>query len=128
MPLALDCLSSHVGELLEEIQKDMFERENIKRDTCIVKAENWDEFMQSLNNKMMVLVLWYDEVDVEEDMKAKTKGEMGAAKTLCMPFDQTELPEGSKIQICVDFRKCFHLLYFFNVATKGSHFEAIVEA
>lgn len=91
----LDCLSSRVGELLEEIQKDMFERAKVKRDSCIVKAENWDEFINVLNNKMMVLAPWCDEVDVEEDVKAKTKGEMGAAKTLCMPFDQPELPEGT---------------------------------
>lgn len=91
----LDCLSSRVGELLEEIQKDMFERAKVKRDSCIVKAENWDEFINALNNKMMVLAPWCDEVDVEEDVKAKTKGEMGAAKTLCMPFDQPELPEGT---------------------------------
>lgn len=91
----LDCLSSRVGELLEKIQKDMFERAKIKRDSCIVKAENWDEFMQALNSKMMVLAPWCDEVDVEEDVKTKTKGEMGAAKTLCMPFDQPELPEGT---------------------------------
>jgi len=31
---------------------------------------------------------------VEADVKARTKGEMGAAKTLCSPFDQPELPEG----------------------------------
>lgn len=91
----LDCLSSRVGELLEEIQKDMFERAKVKRDSCIVKAENWDEFINALNNKMMVLAPWCDEVDVEEDVKAKTKGEMGAAKTLCMPFDQPELPAGT---------------------------------
>lgn len=91
----LDCLSNHIGELLEEIQKDMFERAKVKRDSCIVKAENWDEFMRALNSKMMVLAPWCDEVDVEEDVKAKTKGEMGAAKTLCMPFDQPELLEGT---------------------------------
>ncbi|RYR01934.1 hypothetical protein Ahy_B06g080798 isoform C [Arachis hypogaea] len=33
---------------------------------------------------------------VEADVKARTKGEMGAAKTLCSPFDQPELPEGTK--------------------------------
>lgn len=32
--------------------------------------------------------------EVEADVKARTKGEMGAAKTLCSPFDQPELPEG----------------------------------
>jgi len=41
---------------------------------------------------------------VERDVKARTKGETGAAKTLCSPFDQPELPEGqrpSKFRICL---------------------------
>lgn len=29
-------------------------------------------------------------------MKTRTKGEMGAAKTLCSPFEQPALPEGTK--------------------------------
>ena len=32
---------------------------------------------------------------MEKDVKARTKGEMGAAKSLCSPFDQPELPEGT---------------------------------
>ena len=35
--------------------------------------------------------------EVEKDVKARTKGELGAAKTLCTPFDQPELPEGMLI-------------------------------
>lgn len=33
--------------------------------------------------------------EVEKDVKARTKGEMGAAKSLCSPFDQPELSEGT---------------------------------
>lgn len=39
-------------------------------------------------------------------MKTRTKGEMGAAKTLCSPFDQPELPEGmisSEFSLIADF-------------------------
>lgn len=32
--------------------------------------------------------------EVEKDVKTKTKGETGAAKTLCSPFEQPELPKG----------------------------------
>ena len=32
--------------------------------------------------------------EVEKDVKARTKGDLGVAKTLCTPFDQPELPEG----------------------------------
>lgn len=32
--------------------------------------------------------------EIEKDVKTRTKGELGAAKTLCTPFEQPELPEG----------------------------------
>lgn len=32
--------------------------------------------------------------EVEEDVKTRTKGDSGACKTLCMPFEQPDLPEG----------------------------------
>jgi hypothetical protein len=32
--------------------------------------------------------------EVEKDVKVRTKGDLGAAKTLCTPFDQPDLPEG----------------------------------
>ncbi|KAH9322229.1 hypothetical protein KI387_016868, partial [Taxus chinensis] len=89
----LDHLTKRVGELLEEIQNNMFERAKLKRDSCIKRAVSWDEFMCALNDKMMVLAPWCDDPDVEEDVKARTKGESGAAKTLCMPFDQPDIPE-----------------------------------
>ena len=34
--------------------------------------------------------------DVEEDVKKRSsEGEGGSAKTLCMPFEQPDLPEGA---------------------------------
>lgn len=36
---------------------------------------------------------------MEKDVKARTKGEIGAAKSLCSPFDQPELPEGIIIRV-----------------------------
>lgn len=32
-------------------------------------------------------------------MKTRTKGEMGAAKSLCSPFDQPPIPEGSALHL-----------------------------
>ncbi|KAF6168424.1 hypothetical protein GIB67_004976 [Kingdonia uniflora] len=37
-----------------------------------------------------------DEMEVEEDAKQKTKGKMGAAKSLCTTFDQPKLPTGTR--------------------------------
>nr|GMC58106.1 proline--tRNA ligase, cytoplasmic-like [Ipomoea batatas]GMC62827.1 proline--tRNA ligase, cytoplasmic-like [Ipomoea batatas] len=45
-------------------------------------------------------VLQFILLDVEKDVKARTKGEMGTAKTLCSPFDQPELLEVKEFPGC----------------------------
>lgn len=82
--------------LLEEIQENLFKRAKQERDLCIREVSTWDGFIEALNDKKMALAPWCGEAEVEEDVKARTKGDLGAAKTLCMPYDQPELPEGTK--------------------------------
>lgn len=96
-------LVEKIGEILETMQKALLEKAREERTSCITVADNWDDFIAALNNKKMVLAPWCDEVEVEESVKARTKGEAGAAKTLCMPFEQdtlpmvsNSLPEGTK--------------------------------
>ncbi|XP_004494473.1 proline--tRNA ligase, cytoplasmic [Cicer arietinum] len=88
-------LVEEIKKLLDSIQQNLFDVATQKRDECIQIIHTWDEFVQALNQKKMILAPWCDEKDVEVDVKARTKGEMGAAKTLCSPFDQPELPEGT---------------------------------
>ncbi|KAG5550834.1 hypothetical protein RHGRI_009316 [Rhododendron griersonianum] len=42
-----------------------------------------------------------NEQEVEKDVKARTKGEIGAAKTLCSPFEQPALGEGKPLLFLV---------------------------
>ena len=57
--------------------------------------------MRYFNGAQMVLLLYdlhslfFLLQEVERDVKMRTKGEMGAAKSLCSPFEQPELPEGT---------------------------------
>jgi prolyl-tRNA synthetase len=88
-------LVEHVKELLEKIQQNMYEVAKQKREACVQEVKTWDEFIKALNEKKLILAPWCDEEEVERDVKARTKGETGAAKTLCSPFDQPELPEGT---------------------------------
>jgi len=80
--------------LLEQIQVEMLSRAKEAFDACIERVTNWNDFMAALERKHMVLAPWADEEEVEEDVKKRsaTKDAMGA-KTLCIPFDQPELPE-----------------------------------
>jgi prolyl-tRNA synthetase len=88
-------LVEQVKEMLDNIQQSLFDAAKQKRDACIQTVKTWDEFMEALSQRKMILAPWCDEEEVEKDVKARTKGEMGAAKSLCSPFDQPELPEGT---------------------------------
>ncbi|KAL6563505.1 hypothetical protein OROGR_002464 [Orobanche gracilis] len=91
-------LVEEVKKLLDNIQQNLFDVAKQKRDECIQVVHTWDEFIQALNQKKMILAPWCDEEEVEEDVKIRTKDEteMGAAKTFCSPFDQPRLPQDTK--------------------------------
>ncbi|OEL29218.1 Proline--tRNA ligase, cytoplasmic [Dichanthelium oligosanthes] len=90
-------LVEEVRVLLDGIQENLFRTATERRDACIQVIHTWDEFIAALNGKRLILAPWCDEEEVEKYVKAWTKGEgeLGAAKTLCTPFDQPELPEGT---------------------------------
>ncbi|CAB4290626.1 unnamed protein product [Prunus armeniaca] len=88
-------LVEQVKDFLDRIQENLFDVAKQKRDASIRVAKTWDEFIEALNQKKMILAPWCDEMEVEEDVKKRTKGETGAAKSLCTPFEQPELPEGT---------------------------------
>eukprot|EP00878_Enallax_costatus_P002799 GHUV01002991.1.p1 GENE.GHUV01002991.1~~GHUV01002991.1.p1 ORF type:complete len:549 (+),score=178.34 GHUV01002991.1:215-1861(+) len=91
-----DQVATRLPQLLEEIQNDMFNKAKTRYDACVEKVTTWDEFMAALTNKHMALAPWADDETVEEDVKKRsaTADAMGA-KTLCIPFEQPELPEGT---------------------------------
>ncbi|KAH9618676.1 hypothetical protein KSS87_022236 [Heliosperma pusillum] len=88
-------LVDQVKEVLDQIQQNLFEVAKQKRDACIQVITTWKEFVVALANKKLILAPWCDEEEVEKDVKTRTKGEMGAAKTLCTPFDQPDMEEGT---------------------------------
>lgn len=115
-------LVDQVKDMLDNIQQSLFDLAKQKRDACIQVVHTWEEFAEALSQKKMILAPWCDEEvrflsfngpklgtsfiivlkklqclpqEVEKDVKTRTKGEMGAAKSLCSPFDQPALPEGT---------------------------------
>ncbi|KAI5402765.1 proline--tRNA ligase, cytoplasmic [Lathyrus oleraceus] len=89
-------LVEEIKKLLINIQQNMFNVAKQKRDECIQVIHTWDEFVEALNQRKMILAPWCDEKVVELDVTEKTTNEIGAAKVLCSPFDQPELVEGTK--------------------------------
>lgn len=89
-------LVARVQQLLDDVQSNLLARAAAERDASIVTVTKWEDFVPALDSKKMVMAPWCDEQDVEEDVKRRSaEGEGGSAKTLCMPFAQPDLPEGT---------------------------------
>ena len=93
-----DGFEERVAALLETIQHDMLARARAERNSRIATVMEWKDFVPALDRKMMVLTPWKESVRLEEEVKKKSQEEStgGAAKTLCIPFEQPPMPEGCK--------------------------------
>jgi prolyl-tRNA synthetase len=112
--MAVDGMGAALVAKLEEIQEAMFTKAKAARDEHVVKVTEWKDFVPNLEKHNLVLTPWCggEYEDWEEHVKDKSREEslqaLGedvedeqtstsvAAKTLCIPFDQPELPPGTK--------------------------------
>jgi len=99
---------------LDEIQASMFAKAREDRDRHIVKVTEWKDFVPNLEKNNLVLTPWCggEHQEWEEHVKEKSREESlkargeeaeddktstsVAAKSLCIPFDQPDLPPGTK--------------------------------
>ena len=89
-------LDARAPALLVEIQADMLSSKQAAFDACLETATDWAGFMGALDRKHMCLAPWADEEAVEKDVRTRSaSGDAMGAKTLCIPFDQPPLPEGT---------------------------------
>lgn len=101
--IPLSELTTKVPELLETIQKDMYNKAEVAFREHRIQITNWDEVLPALDNKNVVLIPFCgepkcedrikelttrtdDQPDVPENQKAATMG----MKSLCVPFEQPE--------------------------------------
>ena len=54
-------LVEQVKELLENIQQSLFDAAKEKRDACIQIVRTWDEFVEALGKRKLILAPWCDE-------------------------------------------------------------------
>jgi len=89
---------ARVLALMATIQKEMLARAVAERNSKITTCLDWAGFVPALEQKHMVLTPWCEDPESEEEVKKKSTAESegGAAKTLCIPFEQPPLPEGTK--------------------------------
>jgi prolyl-tRNA synthetase len=82
-------LKTRLGELLEEIQKDMFDACAKRRDEKTTVAFSLDEIMKNLEeNQGYVKTMWCGDVACEDKIK-----EVTGAHSRCIPFEQEHLSD-----------------------------------
>lgn len=82
--VSIDELPVRLGEVLEEMQKDMYDRAKAHLDVNTHVAHNWEEFQEFLNTKQgFIRAMWCGDRACEEAIKEET-----GATTRCMPFEQ----------------------------------------
>lgn len=105
-----DDVCKNIQDLLETMQNDLFNAAKAMYDKQTVEVTKWEDFVPALNNKCIVLAPWCEAVVCEDHIKKKSKEESeanvseeeigstltGAAKSLCIPFEQKELPADAK--------------------------------
>ena len=81
-----DGIETYINGLLEQIQKDLFEKALNYRNTHITEVENFDEFKAVLDNEGgFVSAHWDGTAETEEKVKELTK-----ATIRCIPLDRVE--------------------------------------
>ena len=102
--VAFEDLNTKVGEILEQMQQDMFDRALAHREENTHTATNWEEFTDILEKKQgFIKGMWCGDQECEIAIKDKT-----GATTRCMPFEQENLGE-TCVHCCKPAKK---MVYF----------------
>jgi len=119
-PVPQEGLTQKIKTVLDDFHNSLLAKAKQARDAKIAKVTEFDQFIPALDAKNIVLAPWCEEMECEELVKTKTtqkkeekpatqnqqqEGEKfeplsGAAKSLCIPFDQPSVPEGTKCFNC----------------------------
>jgi len=114
--LSNDGLADNLKAILDDIHNNLFAKAKALSDERRVRATTLEEFAQKLNGNA-VLVPFCETAACEDMVKNYTEtqttvGESdatfeltGKAKSLCIPFDNPELPENTKCFACDNMAK-----------------------
>jgi prolyl-tRNA synthetase len=83
--LPLQSLGSHIENLLEEIQQNIFNRAKTFRDAHIREVNSWDEFQKAIEEPGFISAHWDGTSETEEKIKELTK-----ATIRCIPLNNEQ--------------------------------------
>ena len=84
---SIEGVSEYVEQLLEDIQKNIFEKAKAYRDSRIYECDNYEEFKERVKDGGFFLCHWDGTAETEAKIKEETQ-----ATIRCVPFgvEQTE--------------------------------------
>lgn len=83
--VSIEGIVDFVGNLLEEIQRNIYRKALKFREENTFKIDTWDEFKAQIEKGGFILAHWDGTSETEEAIKAETK-----ATIRCVPFDSVE--------------------------------------
>lgn len=86
--ISCDGIEEYVKNLLDEIQKNIFQKALINRNGWVKSADSWEEFKEKIEEGGFVLAHWDGTPETEERIKEETK-----ATIRCVPFDDANYPD-----------------------------------
>ncbi|KAH3759655.1 prolyl-tRNA synthetase [Pelomyxa schiedti] len=123
-------LGERVVALMDEIHANLLNTARATRDSRIAHVSTWADFMTNLNKRNLCQVPWCKSVDCEKHIKTRSgvesteivkaaalhpgeeegmEGLTGAAKSLCVPFQQPALPANTVCFACGAPALCYAL-------------------
>jgi len=96
--VSLNNLVSSFGKLLEDIQENMFQKAKKLRDEQLGKATSWQEFMNQLDQRHMVLAPSCDEQTCEEKVKQRSKEDSEKGSSDLQQIKAQRESQGNKIK------------------------------
>ncbi len=85
--VAFEGIAGHIETLLEDIQKNLFEKAKKYRDEMTYTVDTYDEFKEQIEKGGFILAHWDGTPETEEKIKNETK-----ATIRCIPLDGDETP------------------------------------
>ncbi len=85
--VAFDGIADHISGLLEDIQKNLFEKAKKYRDDMTYTVDTYDEFKEQIEKGGFILAHWDGTPETEEKIKNETK-----ATIRCIPLDGDQTP------------------------------------
>lgn len=85
--VSFDCIADHIAEVLDDIQKSLYQKALDRRIEKTITVDTYDEFKKRIEDGVFIMAHWDGTPETEAKIKEETK-----ATIRCIPFDSDKTP------------------------------------